>query len=190
MTLLEQVAEFHAAFGIPILGLHQEPRRSRFELRKKLVVEEVDELIVAFCDLHQSSCDDPVRHSELVFSVLKEMADVDYVCLGMCLEMGWRKIGVHQQYAFMDNDVILSHMKATAKHLMFLEHLTNIRSGLYELIKESGFEDRWEEIFHEVHKSNMSKLGLDGKPVLREDGKILKGPLYVEPNFHFLIQEA
>ena len=35
-----------------------------------------------------------------------------------------------------------------------------------------------EQVFEEVHKSNMSKLGEDGKPILREDGKILKGPNY------------
>lgn len=33
-------------------------------------------------------------------------------------------------------------------------------------------------VFAEVHRSNMSKLGEDGKPVVREDGKILKGPNY------------
>jgi predicted HAD superfamily Cof-like phosphohydrolase len=34
--------------------------------------------------------------------------------------------------------------------------------------------------YAEVHESNMSKLGEDGKPVLREDGKVLKGPNYRE----------
>jgi len=34
----------------------------------------------------------------------------------------------------------------------------------------------------EVHRSNMSKLGEDGKPIYREDGKILKGPNYTPPN--------
>jgi len=33
-------------------------------------------------------------------------------------------------------------------------------------------------VFREVHRSNMSKLGTDGKPVRREDGKVLKGPNY------------
>lgn len=36
------------------------------------------------------------------------------------------------------------------------------------------------EAFAEVHRSNMSKLGEDGKPIRREDGKILKGPHYRE----------
>ena len=36
--------------------------------------------------------------------------------------------------------------------------------------------------FAEVQASNMSKLGEDGKPILREDGKILKGPNFRPPN--------
>lgn len=39
-----------------------------------------------------------------------------------------------------------------------------------------------ERIINEVHASNMSKLGEDGKPIYREDGKILKGPNYWKPD--------
>ena len=38
-----------------------------------------------------------------------------------------------------------------------------------------------------VHESNMSKLGEDGKPIYREDGKVLKGPNYKPPNLSDLI---
>lgn len=38
------------------------------------------------------------------------------------------------------------------------------------------------EVFDEVHKSNMSKLGDDGKPIYRKDGKVIKGPNYKKPN--------
>lgn len=38
------------------------------------------------------------------------------------------------------------------------------------------------EVFNEVHSSNMSKLGEDGKPIHREDGKVLKGPHYRPAN--------
>ena len=38
-----------------------------------------------------------------------------------------------------------------------------------------------DEALDRVHKSNMSKLGEDGKPVYREDGKVLKGPNYEPP---------
>lgn len=36
--------------------------------------------------------------------------------------------------------------------------------------------------YTEVHRSNMSKLGQDGKPIYREDGKVMKGPGYSKPN--------
>jgi predicted HAD superfamily Cof-like phosphohydrolase len=39
-----------------------------------------------------------------------------------------------------------------------------------------------DECFCEVHRSNMTKLGPDGRPIYREDGKILKGANYSEPN--------
>ena len=41
--------------------------------------------------------------------------------------------------------------------------------------------------FNRVHLSNMSKLGEDGKPIKRRDGKVLKGPNYQEPNLKDLI---
>jgi predicted HAD superfamily Cof-like phosphohydrolase len=39
-----------------------------------------------------------------------------------------------------------------------------------------------DECFCEVHRSNMTKLGPDGRPMYREDGKVMKGPNYSEPN--------
>jgi len=44
-----------------------------------------------------------------------------------------------------------------------------------------------EEALDRVHKSNMSKLGLDGKPIRRADGKVLKGPNYKPPVLNDLI---
>ncbi len=41
--------------------------------------------------------------------------------------------------------------------------------------------------FNRVHDSNMSKLGYDGKPVYRQDGKVTKGPNYKEPKLGDLI---
>lgn len=45
-----------------------------------------------------------------------------------------------------------------------------------------------DEAVRRVHKSNMSKLGEDGKPIFREDGKVLKGPNYQEPYVDDLVQ--
>ena len=47
-----------------------------------------------------------------------------------------------------------------------------------------------DECYHEVHRSNMSKLGADGKPIYREDGKILKGPDYFHPNLKDILDGA
>ena len=44
-----------------------------------------------------------------------------------------------------------------------------------------------DEAMHRVHRSNMSKLGLDGKPIRRADGKVLKGPNYQPPNLNDLV---
>ena len=50
-------------------------------------------------------------------------------------------------------------------------------------IIEHGMCDIIEDVFDEIQKSNMSKLGADGKPIYREDGKVMKGPNYFKPNF-------
>ncbi|NCO64917.1 MAG: hypothetical protein COS19_03955 [Flavobacteriaceae bacterium CG02_land_8_20_14_3_00_34_13] len=49
-------------------------------------------------------------------------------------------------------------------------------------IIEHGMQHKIEEVFDEIQRSNMSKLGADGKPIYREDGKVLKGPSYFPPN--------
>ena len=45
-----------------------------------------------------------------------------------------------------------------------------------------GLQNKIEEVFDAIQKSNMSKLGEDGKPIYRKDGKVLKGPDYFKPN--------
>lgn len=44
-----------------------------------------------------------------------------------------------------------------------------------------------DEAMRRVHKSNMSKLGENGKPIYRADGKVLKGPNYMPPNLDDLV---
>ena len=50
-------------------------------------------------------------------------------------------------------------------------------------IIEHGMQDIIEPVFDEIQKSNMSKLGEDGNPIYREDGKVMKGPNYFKPDF-------
>jgi predicted HAD superfamily Cof-like phosphohydrolase len=49
-------------------------------------------------------------------------------------------------------------------------------------ILEHGMQHKIEEVFYEIQRSNMSKLDANGKPIYREDGKVLKGPNYFKPN--------
>ena len=52
-----------------------------------------------------------------------------------------------------------------------------------------GFQDKIEALFDEIQRSNMSKLGEDGKPIYREDGKVLKGPNYFKPNIEKILKK-
>ena len=56
-------------------------------------------------------------------------------------------------------------------------------------IIEHGMQDKIEEVFNEIQRSNMSKLGQDGKPIYREDGKVLKGPNYFKPNIKAILEK-
>lgn len=49
-------------------------------------------------------------------------------------------------------------------------------------ILSHGLQDKIEEVFDEIQRSNMSKLDADGKPIYREDGKVLKSELYFKPD--------
>ena len=55
-------------------------------------------------------------------------------------------------------------------------------------IIEHGLQHKIEEVFDEIQRSNMSKLGEDGKPIYREDGKVMKGPNYFKPNFSDILK--
>jgi len=55
-------------------------------------------------------------------------------------------------------------------------------------ILEHGLQYKIEEVFDEIQRSNMSKLGQDGKPIYREDGKVMKGPNYFKPNFEPILK--
>ena len=45
-----------------------------------------------------------------------------------------------------------------------------------------------DKCFKEVQRANMSKLGIDGKPIYNEKGKVMKGPNYSEPNLKQFVE--
>ena len=64
-----------------------------------------------------------------------------------------------------------------------LDALIDLQYVLDGAFLSFGMQDVKEAAFNEVHRSNMSKLGEDGKPIRREgDGKVMKGPNYFKPD--------
>lgn len=98
---------------------------------------------------------------EAARELLKETCDLIYVMLGLAnlVQEGQEDIVVPPE---------LGHKLTFA--LQYVSVMT-------DLLPDGGFEDA----FTRVHLSNMSKLGEDGKPIRREDGKTLKGPNYAPP---------
>jgi len=66
-----------------------------------------------------------------------------------------------------------------------LKKLTNLIYIYYQFAANEGWN--LDEALDRVHKSNMSKLDENGQPVLRADGKVLKGPNYKPPHLGDLI---
>ena len=56
-------------------------------------------------------------------------------------------------------------------------------------ILKHGLQHKIEEVFDEIQRSNMSKLDSNGRPIFREDGKILKGENYFKPNIKEILDD-
>ncbi len=85
---------------------------------------------------------------------------------------------------FLDADGDLWH-----KNPQYYEHclkeVADIVYVCYQYCENMGWD--LDRALHRVHQSNMSKLDDEGKPIYREDGKVLKGPNYKPPNLEDLI---
>ena len=84
----------------------------------------------------------------------------------------------------------LEYLKATKENDL-VEIADALGDMLYILcgtIISHGLQNKIEEIFQEIQSSNMSKLGKNGKPIYREDGKVLKGPNYFKPNIRKILK--
>ena len=76
-----------------------------------------------------------------------------------------------------------SKLHIVSPKFSFPNHKTKVTSvGAFDIINKT-------KVFDEIQRSNMSKLSADGKPVIREDGKILKGPNYFRPNIKSILEK-
>lgn len=66
-----------------------------------------------------------------------------------------------------------------------LKELSDLVYVCYQYAANMGWD--LDEALFRVHQSNMSKLGDDGKPIYRNDGKVLKGPNYKPPTLTDLV---
>jgi predicted HAD superfamily Cof-like phosphohydrolase len=55
-------------------------------------------------------------------------------------------------------------------------------------ILRHGLQHKIEEVFDEIHRSNMSKLDENGQPIYREDGKVMKSALYFKPDIKSILE--
>jgi len=69
----------------------------------------------------------------------------------------------------------------------FADGLIDTMYVVIGLAIQSGFADKIEILFNEVQRSNMSKLDINGKPIYRSDGKVLKGELFSPPDLKKLL---
>ncbi len=60
---------------------------------------------------------------------------------------------------------------------------------LFGTILKHGLQHKIEEVYDEIHRSNMSKLDDNGEPIFREDGKILKSSNYFKPNIKAILDK-
>lgn len=99
------------------------------------------------------------------------------------------------------NQIDLRHRLMSEENNEYLEAAKNndlvevadaLGDQLYILcgtILKHGMQDLIGEVFEEIHRSNMSKLGENGKPIYREDGKVLKGENYFKPNIKLILDK-
>tara|TARA_B100001093_G_scaffold145789_1_gene138454 strand:- start:91 stop:477 length:387 start_codon:yes stop_codon:yes gene_type:complete len=78
-----------------------------------------------------------------------------------------------------------------AKNKDLIEVADALGDMLYILcgtILTHGLQYKIEEVFNEIQRSNMSKLGKDGNPIYRKDGKVMKGPSYFKPDIYKILK--
>ena len=85
---------------------------------------------------------------------------------------------------FLEAEATLYLSSSTPKENC-LKELADLVYVCYQYAANMGWD--LDEAMHRVHESNMSKLGEDGEPIYREDGKVLKGPNYKPPDLSDLV---
>ena len=103
-------------------------------------------------------------------------------------ELGEKEIDLRFNLMKEENEEYLE----AAKNNDLVEIADALGDQLYILcgtILKHGMQDKIIEIFEEIQRSNMSKLDENGKPIYREDGKVMKSSLYFKPNIQSILDK-
>lgn len=94
------------------------------------------------------------------------------------MDLGWTLI--HEEF----NEVLQEIQDKPLDEVNLMKYTEELADLQYVINKAAILNELpLEEVFKEKHRANMSKAGDDGNPILRSDGKILKGPNYRPPNY-------
>ena len=105
--------------------------------------------------------------------------------------MGQRTVSRKSQAQIVLRGHKKSLLQRHASRVDLLEVADALGDMLYILcgtILTHGMQHKITEVFEEIQRSNMSKLGADGNPIYREDGKVMKGPNYFKPNIEAILK--
>lgn len=136
-----------------------------------------EQALIEFIEKFEASRD-PALWAKLIREELEEVEEAFAHFIKELVDLGYVLMGFHV-VTKTDKDVednIDEEMMAKVERFSDLLPFINMI-----------FPGVGQRAFNAVHESNMSKLGDDGKPIRREDGKILKGPNYKAPDIRSLI---
>jgi predicted HAD superfamily Cof-like phosphohydrolase len=183
--MFSHVLEFHRIFNLNIGLLPYLPHLAERELRRVLLIEECEE----FCKAYDE--DDMVEMAD-------GLADICYIIAGTCISYGISPEGRYmspyedkliQMDIFIHTNPKTLVQEELAKYMVAerdddLEKVRTLLVGMMDIVFGISLHlgIPINEVFLEVHRSNLSKVEEDGKPRYREDGKLLKGSRFSPPS--------
>ena len=183
MKELNLVRDWHLKYGVPVVMDSNKVKRDRIVLRKALLKEEMNELFEAHVGGN-------------ILEIAKECADLLFVVLGTALEFGYQDF--FEDQTMYETEIMNANAEESIGRIqdvvLYFQGTNYTSSTLFQIyydldeyIRFTFSQEQFDRVFLEVHKSNMSK-GTNGKPVIREDGKILKGDDYIAADLSFLVK--
>jgi len=158
-AVMQAQVEFHEKFNVPVNPKMQ-------ATYAKLVEEEHEEWVEEYYGMDSKEYDE-----------LKELADLLYVTAGLAYQYKYdltKTIPVPAPHSY--EALITEYVSDIASNKRSKYTLSELMYAIFCYADAMNWN--LNEAYKRVHESNLSKLGEDGKPIYREDGKVLKGPNY------------